>query len=236
MSLHIEAPQGLIAPTVLLPGDPLRAKFMAETYLDDPVCHNTVRNMLGYTGTYKGVPISIQGTGMGMPSMGIYSWELIKEYGCRNLIRVGTAGSFSKKVKVRDIIVGLSASTDSNYMHAFDIPGVYAPTASESILSHLGQASLSLGIPIHGGSIVSCDVLYETNEHWWTRWANMGVIAVEMEAAALYINAAYFGVDALALMTISNDFLTGEETTSEEREKSFTEMMEISLDTAIRCE
>lgn len=236
MSNHLEAAKGQIAPTVLLPGDPLRAKYLAEHYLENPVCHNTVRNMLGYTGTYKGVPISIQGTGMGMPSMGIYSWELIKDYGCQNLIRIGTAGSFSKKLKVRDIIVGLSASTDSNYAHAFNLPGAFAPTASETILTHLGRASLELGIPVHGGNIVSCDVFYETNPDWWTRWANMGVIAVEMEAAALYMNAAYLGAEALAIMTISNDLLTGEDTTQEEREKTFTEMMELSLETAIHCE
>ncbi len=236
MSLHIDARPGQIAPTVLLPGDPLRAKFIAETYLENPVCHNTIRNMLGYTGTYKGVPISVQGTGMGMPSMGIYSWELIKDHGCKNLIRIGTAGSFTKNLRIRDIVVGLSASTDSNYMHAFDLPGVFAPTASEYLLDKLGAASIKQGIPVHGGNVVSCDVFYETDSNWWKRWASMGVVAVEMEAAALYMNAAYHNVEALAMMTVSNNFITGEETTPEEREKSFTNMMELALETGIRCE
>lgn len=236
MSLHIEAAKGQIAPTVLLPGDPLRAKFLAEKYLDNPVCHNTIRNMLGYTGTYKGVPVSIQGTGMGMPSMGIYSWELITEYGCRNLIRIGTAGSFNEKIKVRDIVAGISASTDSNYAHAFDVPVGYAPTVSETILHNLEKSSEELDIPVHYGNIVSCDVFYEIAPDWWKKWADMGVLAVEMEAAALYMNAAYHGVNALAMMTISNDFITGDETTPEERETTFTEMMKLSLDTAIKCE
>lgn len=236
MSLHIGAAKGQIAPSVLLPGDPLRARYLAETYLDDPVCHNTIRNMLGYTGTYKGVPVSIQGTGMGMPSMGIYSWELIKEYGCRNLIRIGTAGSFSKEIAVKDIVAGISASTDSNYIHAFDVPSGYSPTASASILRGMRRSADELRIEVHEGNIVSCDVFYETDPDWWKRWASMGVLAVEMEAAALYMNAAYLGANALAMMTISDQFVTGERATPEERERSFTDMMKLSLETAIRCE
>ena len=235
MSLHIGAKPGQIAPTVLLPGDPLRAKFIAETYLDNPVCHNTIRNMLGYTGTYKGVPVSVQGTGMGMPSMGIYSWELITEYQCRNLIRIGTAGSFSKDYNLRDIVIGMAASTDSNYAHAFDMPGTLAPTVSEPLLDCVEEASRKLDIPLRRGYIVSCDVFYETAPDWWKRWSNMGVVAVEMEAAALYLNAAYHKVNALAMMTISDNFVTGAKSTPQERQESFTDMMEVALEAAVNC-
>lgn len=235
MSTHINAAnKNDIAESILLPGDPLRAKFIAENYLQNPVCYNNIRGMLGYTGTYKGVPVSVQGTGMGMPSMGIYSWELITEYGVKNLIRVGTAGSFHKDIKVKDIVVGLAASTDSNYIHAFDVPGNYAPCASYQLLMKLTETSKKTGIPIKAGNIVSCDVFYETQENWWKRWASMGVMAVEMEAAALYMNAAYNDANALAIMTISDHFVTGEKASADEREKNFTEMMKLALETAIK--
>ena len=161
MSTHINAAnKGDIAESILLPGDPLRAKFIAETYLNDPKCFNEIRGMLGYTGTYKGVPVSVMGTGMGMPSMGIYSWELITEYDVQNLIRIGTAGSFHKDIKIKDIVIGMSASTDSNYIHAFDVPGTYAPCASWELLSKARDASEKLEIPFKAGNIVSCDVFY----------------------------------------------------------------------------
>ncbi|MDD6310628.1 MAG: purine-nucleoside phosphorylase [Firmicutes bacterium] len=235
MSTHINAAnRGDIAETVLLPGDPLRAKFIAETYLDNPVCYTDIRNMLGYTGTYKGVPVSVQGTGMGMPSMGIYSWELMTEYGVKNLIRIGTAGSFHEDIKIGDIVVGVAASTDSNYIHAFDVPGNYAPCASYELLSTLRDASETTGHTFKAGNIVSCDVFYELKEDWWKRWKSMGVMAVEMEAAALYMNAAYNHVNALAMMTISDHFVTGEKATTEERQEKFTEMMELALDIAVK--
>ena len=159
MSTHINAANvGEIAETVLLPGDPLRAKFMAENYLENARCYNTVRNMLGYTGTYKGFPVSIQGTGMGMPSMGIYSWELMTEYNVQNLIRIGSAGSFHENIKIKDIVVGVAASTDSNYIHAFDVPGTYAPCANWELLKKIDTLSHNLNIPIVAGNIVSCDV------------------------------------------------------------------------------
>ena len=162
MSTHINAAnKNDIAESILLPGDPLRAKFIAENFLDSPKCYNEIRGMLGYTGTYRGVPVSVQGTGMGMPSMGIYSWELITEYGVQNLIRIGTAGSFHEDIKVRDIVVGMAASTDSNYIHAFDVPGNYAPCASFKLLSELEATSKQLDIPFKAGNIVSCDVFYE---------------------------------------------------------------------------
>lgn len=233
MSTHINAAKGEIAETVLLPGDPLRAKFIAEEFLEGAKQYNDVRNMLGYTGTYRGVPVSVQGTGMGMPSIGIYSWELITEYGVRNLIRIGTAGSFHESIRVRDIVAGVSASSDSSYVNAFDLPGNYAPGAGYDLLLKLDKASKETGIAFHAGNIVSTDVFYDQREGWWKRWASMNVMAVEMEAAALYMNAAYLGASALALVTISDHFVTGEETTSEERQKTFTDMMRLALETAI---
>lgn len=234
MSTHINAAnKGDIAETILLPGDPLRARFIAETYLNDPKCFNEIRGMLGYTGTYKGVPVSVMGTGMGMPSMGIYSWELITEYDVQNLIRIGTAGSFHEDIKIKDIVIGISASTDSNYIHAFDIPGNYAPCASWELLSKARDSSEKLNIPFKAGNIVSCDVFYEFGD-WWKKWAKMDVMAVEMEAAALYMNAAYNRVNAMAMMTISDHFVTGERSTSEERQKSFTDMMELALEIAVK--
>ncbi|HHU17908.1 MAG TPA: purine-nucleoside phosphorylase [Clostridiales bacterium] len=232
MTAHINsAKKGDIAESILLPGDPLRAKFIAENFLDNPKCYNEIRGMLGYTGTYKGVPVSVQGTGMGMPSMGIYSWELISYYGCKNLIRIGSAGSFQKEVKLKDIVFGLSASTDSNYVHTFNINGTYSPCADFELLMKAKASADKLGIPVHVGNIVSCDVFYEQQEDWWKNWAKMGVLAVEMEAAALYMNAAYLGAKALCIVTISDHFITSERSSAEEREKSFTEMMQIALDT-----
>ena len=235
MSTHINAAnKGDIAKTVLLPGDPLRAKFIAENFLDNAVCYNEVRNMLGYTGTYKGVPVSVQGTGMGMPSMGIYSWELITEYEVENLIRIGTAGSFHESIDIGDIVVGMAASTDSNYIHAFDVPGNYAPCASYELIKKLTAASNETEIGFKAGNIVSCDVFYETSEDWWKRWKSMGVLAVEMEAAALYMNAAYHRANALAMVTISDHFVTGEKASTMQRQEGFTKMMELALETAIK--
>lgn len=234
MSTHINAAnRNDIAPSILLPGDPLRAKFIAENFLENPRCYNEIRGMLGYTGTYKGVPVSVQGTGMGMPSMGIYSWELITEYGVQNLIRVGTAGSFHDHIKVKDIVVGMAASTDSNYIHAFDLPGTYAPCASYDLLTKISAASEDLNIPFKAGNIVSCDVFYELGDDWWKKWASMGIMAVEMEAAALYMNAAYNDVNALAIMTVSDHFVTGEKATAQERQTSFTDMMKLALEAAV---
>lgn len=230
MSTHINAEKGQIAESILLPGDPLRAKFIAENFLTGAKCYNEVRNMFGYTGTYKGVPVSVQGTGMGMPSIGIYSWELISDFGVQNLMRIGTAGSYHKDIKVRDIVAGVSASTNSNYAEAFDLPGTYAPCASFELLMKLEDASEELGIPFHAGNILSSDNFYDTREDTWKRWAGMNVMAVEMEAAALYMNAAYLGANALAIMTISDHFVTGEVTTAEERQESFTDMMRLALE------
>lgn len=235
MSTHIlAADTGDIAESVLLPGDPLRAKFIAENYLENARCYSHVRNMLGFTGTYKGVPVSVQGTGMGMPSMGIYSYELIHEYKCRNLIRVGTAGSFREDLGLGEVVVAVGASTDSNFAHTYKLNGCYAPTASYELLSKVRDASEETGIRFTAGNLVSCDVFYENDPDWWKSWANVGVLGVEMEAAALYMNCAAAGVNALAVMTISDNFVTEAKATVEERQTSFTNMMKLALETAVR--
>ena len=234
MSTHINAAKNAIAPSVLMPGDPLRVKHIAENYLQDAVCYNEVRGMYGFTGTYKGVPVSVQGSGMGMPSMGIYSWELITEYDVENLIRIGTAGSFHESVKMGDVVMGTAASTDSNYIHAFDAPAGYSPSADFGLIKKALAANEELGINVTAGNIVSCDVFYETDPGWWQRWAKMGVMAVEMEAAALYMNAAYNGANALAMVTITDHFITGEHASSEQREKANSDMIKLALETVIR--
>lgn len=233
MSNHIAAKKGEIAETVLMPGDPLRAKFIAENFLEDAECYSEIRNMYGFTGRYKGVPVSIQGSGMGMPSMGIYSYELINDYDVKRIIRIGTAGSFHKDIKIKDIVLGLSASTDSNFSHLFKADGTYAPTASWDLILRAKKAADELEIPVHAGNIVSSDVFYKMQEDWWKTWQRLGVLAVEMEAAALYMHAAWFGIDALAILTISDHFVTGERATAEERQNSFTNMMKIALEAAI---
>lgn len=231
---HINAAKkGDIAETILMPGDPLRAKFIAENFLDSPKCYNEIRGMLGFTGTYKGVPVSVQGSGMGMPSMGIYSYELITEYGVRNLIRIGSAGSFHEDIKLMDIVVALSASTDSNWQHTYNLPGHFAPCCDFDLLMKVKQVSDRKNIPFKAGNIVSCDVFYEDDPDWWKRWAKLGVMAVEMEAAALYMNAARLGAKALTIVTISDHFVTGGRLTAEQREKSFTDMMKLALEAAI---
>lgn len=230
---HINVSEkGIIAETVILPGDPLRAKYIAENYLENPVQFNTVRNMFGYTGTYKGKKVSVMGTGMGMPSIGIYSYELINFYGVKNVIRVGSCGSFQENVRVRDIIIGMSASTDSNYAHQFNLPGTFAPTASFELLKKAADIASKKGVRAHVGNILSSDVFYGDDADSWKRWAKMGVLAVEMEAAALYMNAARAGANALCILTVSDSLVSHEATTAEERQTTFTQMMEIALELA----
>ncbi len=231
-TVHIGASKGDIAETVLLPGDPLRAKFISEKFLENPVCYNQVRGMLGYTGTYKGKKVSVQGSGMGMPSIGIYSHELIREFGVKNLVRIGSCGSIQKDVKIRDVILAVSASTNSQYVHTFELPGDFAPTASFELLMKAKEIADRKGIPVKAGNILSSDVFYDDNPDSWKKWAKMGVLAVEMEAAALYMNAARLGANALTLLTVSDSLVTHELTSSEEREKTFTDMMEIALELA----
>lgn len=229
---HNNAKAGDIAKTVLMPGDPLRAKFIAENYLDSPVCYNEVRGMLGFTGTYKGVPVSVQGSGMGMPSIGIYSWELFNEYGVENIIRVGTAGAIADNVNLRDVIIGVSASTNSAYASQYRLPGTYAPTASWSLISKAVEAAEKKGCVYHAGNILSSDTFYDDADSL-AEWQKMGVVGIEMEAAALYMNAARAGKNALAILTVSDCPLRNLSTTAEERQTSFRDMMEIALETAV---
>lgn len=229
---HNNAKKGDIAKTVLMPGDPLRAKFIAENYLENPVCYNEVRGMLGYTGTYKGVPVSVQGSGMGMPSIGIYSWELYNEYDVENIIRVGTAGAVADDVQLRDIIIGMSASTNSAYASQYRLPGTYAPTASWKLLSAAAEAAGKSGKSFRVGNILSSDTFYDDADSL-AEWQKMGVLAIEMEAAALYMNAARAGKNALCVLTVSDCPLRGLSTTAEERQTTFRDMMEIALDTAV---
>jgi purine-nucleoside phosphorylase len=232
MSIHIGAPEGAIAPRVLLPGDPMRARFIAEKYLDDAKCYNEVRGMYGFTGTYKGIPVSVQGTGMGMPSHSIYVHELINFYGVKTLIRVGSCGSIQKSIKIRDLVMATSASTNSA-MVSLRFNGMgFAPTADWTLLSKAAQVAAAMGIELKTGNILSSDTFYDEDPESWKLWARYGVLAVEMEAAALYTLAARFGAKALCLLTVSDSIVTKEETTSEEREKTFTRMMEVALETA----
>lgn len=233
MSLHIAASKGQIAESVLLPGDPLRAQYIAENFLEEPVRYTDIRNMYGFTGRYKGVPVSVQGSGMGMPSMGIYSWELITEYGVQNLIRIGTAGAFTDELELGDVFLALAASTDSNYQHAFEVPGQYSPSASWELIKKVYAASNETGIEFRAGNVVTCDVFYEFGD-WWKKWAKMGVKAVEMETAALYMNAAYNNVNALSIISISDNFVTGAKSTVEERQNSFTNMMKLALEASVK--
>ncbi|MDF2595397.1 MAG: purine nucleoside phosphorylase [Clostridia bacterium] len=229
---HNAAKPGDIAETILLPGDPLRAKFIADTFLEDAVQYNTIRNMFGYTGTYKGKKISVQGTGMGIPSIGIYSYELIHFYGCKNLIRIGSAGSMHKDLHLHDIVFAMGASTNSNYVDQYNLPGTYAPIASFELLEKAVAKAKEKGANYKVGNVLSSDIFYNADKTVTERWMTMGILAVEMEAAALYMNAAAAGVNALAMMTISDSLISGEECSAEERQNAFTKMMEIALELA----
>lgn len=229
---HNAAQKGDIAKTVLMPGDPLRAKFIAETYLEQPICYNTVRNMLGYTGLYKGVPISVQGSGMGMPSMGIYSYELFHTYDVDRIIRIGTAGGVCEDIRLRDVVIAQAACTNSAYGSQYELPGTFAPIADYGLLEAAVAAARKLQVPVRVGNVLSSDVFYYSGESPLKKWADMGVLATEMEAAALYMNAAEAGKQALCITTISDCPLRGESTTAEERQYFFLKMMEIALETA----
>ncbi len=229
---HNSAKKGDIAETILLPGDPLRAKFIAENFLEDVTQFNSIRNMFGFTGTYKGKKVSVMGTGMGVPSIGIYSYELIHFYGVKNLIRVGSCGAFDENLKLYDVIIAQGACTDSNYADQYDLPGTYSAIASYDLLSKAVKSAEDKGVDVHVGNILTSDVFYSQKEDSWKQWAKMGVLAAEMETYALYCNAASSGVNALTILTVSDSIAKGEETTPEERQKSFTKMMEIALELA----
>ncbi len=229
MSLHLEAKPGEIAPTVLLPGDPLRAQWIAETFLEDVFCYNKVRGMLGYTGQYKGKPVSVQGGGMGIPSNLIYCHELITAYGVKRILRVGTAGSYQPHVQLQDIVLAMSASTDSN-INANRFPNAtFAPTASFELFEKAIRYAKDHDIPFKAGNILSTDVFYDDHPKYYQQWAAYGVLCAEMETAGIYTLAAKYGIEALTLLTISDSLVTKEALPQKEREASLREMMEIAL-------
>ena len=233
MSIHIGAKPGEIAETVLMPGDPLRAQFIADNFLDDARCYTEVRGMYGFTGTYKGKKVSVQGSGMGVPSIGIYVNELISDYGVKRIMRIGSCGALHESVKIRDIILGMSASTDSCINNVTFKGMTFAPTASYELFAKAVEAARSLKQPFHAGNILSTDIFYNDDPEEWKIWSRHGVLAVEMEAAALYTIAAKKGIQALTILTVSDSLVTGEATTSEERQTTFTQMMKLALETAI---
>ncbi len=230
MSIHIGAKKGEIAKSVLMPGDPLRAKFIAENFLEDIVCYNDVRGMLGFTGTYKGKKISVQGSGMGIPSISIYLNELLSFYEVKKAIRVGSCGSLQKEVKIRDIVMAMSSGTDSSVnrlrFNEFD----YAPTADFELLLNAYNKAKDMGLTPHVGQVFSSDEFYKDDKNWWKKLADHGVLAVEMETTALYTLAAKYGAKALTILTVSDNLLTTEVTTSNDREKTFTDMIKIALE------
>ena len=229
---HIAAKEGDFAKTVLMPGDPLRAKYIAENFLTDAVLVNNVRGVNGYTGLYNGKRVSVMASGMGMPSMGIYSYELFKFYDVDNIIRIGTAGSLQPDLKIRDLAIAMGACTDSNYAAQYELPGTFAPIASFDLLRKaVDQAEKMGNISYKVGNVASSDVFY-SERPTMEAWQKMGVLAVEMETAALYMNAARTGKNALTICTISDSLVTGEVTTSEERQTSFADMMKVALEIA----
>lgn len=231
MSLHIEAKKGDIAETVLLPGDPMRAKRIANTFFENPKLYNDVRGMLGYTGTFKGKPVSVQGTGMGIPSTLIYCHELITSYGVKNLIRVGSAGSYQKEIKLKDIVVAMAASSNSGINSSRFINADYAPTANYELFMNVVNYAKSNNIDIKAGNVLSSDEFYQDDYDSYQKWADFGVLCVEMETAGLYTIAAKHKVKALSILTISDSLVSKEHTSADERESTFTTMVELALST-----
>ena len=230
---HINAPWDAFAQTVLMPGDPKRAKFIAENFLTSAKLVNDVRGVNGYTGTYKGAPISVMASGMGMPSIAIYSYELFNFFDVQKIIRVGSAGAYKKDINVRDIVIAAGASTDSSYIKHLNLPGSFAPLADFDMLKKCAQKAEELKLNYHVGNVLSTDVFYSDTASQLEKWGKVGILAVEMEAAALYINAAIAGKKALAVCTVSDSLVTGEALPPEEREQSFGEMITLALETAI---
>lgn len=233
---HISGNKGDFAKTVLMPGDPLRAKFIAENFLEDAVLVNNIRGIQGYTGTYKGVKVSVMASGMGMPSIGIYSYELYTQFDVENIIRVGSAGAFNDKLEVRDIVIAMGASTNSNYVDQYEVAGNLSLIADYDLMACAVDCSKKLGQKVKVGNILSSDKFYDDRENVMDNWNKMGVLCVEMEAAALYANATRLDKRALAILTVSDKPLTNEITTAEEREKTFTDMMKLALETAVEME
>lgn len=232
MSIHIGANKGDIAETILLPGDPLRAKWIAETFLDNPICFNQVRGMLGFTGTHNGKPISVMGTGMGVPSISIYAHELITQFGVKNLIRVGSSGSYQEHIKIRDVVLAMAASSNSGVNELRFGGADYAPTASFELFQKAVESAKTKNIPIKAGNVFTSDEFYADDFESYKKWSKFGVLCVEMETAGLYTVAAKHNVNALTILTISDSLVTGEKTTSKERETTFKDMIEIALDLA----
>ncbi len=229
---HINATPADFGKTVLMPGDPLRAKFIAENFLEDAKLVNNVRGIQGYTGFYKGSKVSVMASGMGMPSMGIYSYELFNFFGVEQILRIGSAGSIQEDVAIRDIVLGAGACTNSAYAEQYHLPGSFAPIADFGLLRKAAEIAEQMGLNYHVGNLLSSDTFYCDGEGDTLSWGKMGVMAVEMEAAALYMNAARAGKKALAICTVSDSILTGEATTAEERQTSFTQMMDLALELA----
>lgn len=232
MSVHIEAKKGEIAETILLPGDPLRAKWIAETFLENPICFNKVRGMLGYTGTYNGKIVSVMGTGMGVPSISIYVHELINEYGVKNLIRVGSAGSYQEHVKIRDVVLAMAASSNSGLNELRFGGADYAPTANFDLFQKAVEAAEAKNIAIKAGNVFTSDEFYADDFESYKKWSKFGVLCVEMETAGLYTVAAKHNVKALSILTISDSLVTGDKLTSKDRETTFSDMIEIALELA----
>lgn len=228
-TVHNEAKKEDVAKTVLMPGDPLRARYIAENFLEEAKCINSVRNMHGYTGLIHGKRVTVQGSGMGVPSIGIYAYELFNFYDVENIIRVGSTGALVPELGLRSVIMAIGACTDSNYQQNYRLPGVFAPTASFQLLYKAYQAAKAMDIPVAVGNILTSDAFYVEDEEDLSAWAKMGVLAVEMESAALYSIAARAGKHALSLLTVSDNIVTGEKLTSEEREKSFVKMIDLAL-------
>ena len=230
---HNSAAAGDFAKTVLMPGDPLRAKYIAENFLTDARLVNNVRGVQGYTGYWKGARVSVQASGMGIPSIGIYSWELYTQYGVENIIRVGSAGGMADDLKLMDVVAALGACTDSNFAHQFGLKGTFAPTADWTLLKTAMDAARAHGVNMRAGNVLSSDNFYNDGSDSHDQWKKMGVLAVEMESAALYMNAARAGKKALCLFTVSDLPLTGEALSAEDRQLTFTQMMEIALAVAV---
>ena len=233
---HINAEKDAFGRTVLMPGDPLRSKFIAENFLENAVLVNNIRGIQGYTGTFKGIKVSVMASGMGMPTIGIYSYELFRFFDVQNIMRIGSTGAVQENVKVRDIVFGMGACTNSNYASQYGLGGTFAPIASYTLLKEAVAQAEQIGAQYHVGNILSSDVFYNDNSAANEGWQKMGVLCVEMEAAALYMNAARCKKNALAILTVSDSLVTGEETTAQERQNSFTQMMEIALNTAVNLE
>ncbi|KMZ40802.1 purine-nucleoside phosphorylase [Brevibacillus brevis] len=233
MSIHIGAQQGQIAETILLPGDPLRAKYIAETFLEGAECYNNVRGMLGFTGTYKGKRVSVQGTGMGVPSISIYVNELMQSYGVQNLIRVGTCGAIQEDIKVRDVIIAMSASSESQTNRLLFDQIDFAPTANFELLHKAYQVATERNLPVKVGNIFTSDSFYRESLDLYKKLASYQVLAIEMESSALYTLAAKYKRNALSILTVSDHILTGEETSADERQSTFNEMIEVALDAAL---